>query len=221
MDYVKAHQPDMMLFVCGMCGILAVMTLITRSLPRKTRAILACMEISAMLLLFFDRFAYIYKGDASATGYYMVRISNGMVYFLSLLIPFFVTRFLSDVYKNEAKLPGPPIQLVIADSLFFGGAAMLIYALQSGLYYTFDETNNYHRAPWNAVCYVVPLLIVIFQEWSIFRYGKRINRRLARSMIVSIALPTIASIFQIFAYGLSLINMTTAMVVCVFYTYAL
>ncbi|MBP5209941.1 MAG: HD-GYP domain-containing protein, partial [Clostridia bacterium] len=53
------------------------------------------------------------------------------------------------------------------------------------------------------------------------RYGKRINRRLARSMIVSIALPTIASIFQIFAYGLSLINMTTALVVCVFYTYAL
>ena len=101
------------------------------------------------------------------------------------------------------------------------GAAMLVYALQSGLYYTFDETTNYHRAPWNAVCYVVPLLIVILQEVSIFRYGKRINRRLARSMIVSIALPTIASIFQIFAYGLSLINMTTALVVCVVYTYAL
>ena len=70
MDIIIKYQLDVMLFMCGMCGILAVMTMITKSLPHKTKFILASMEISSMALLFFDRLAYIYNGDASDVGFY-------------------------------------------------------------------------------------------------------------------------------------------------------
>ena len=221
MNFIKTYQLDIMLFMCGMCGILAVMILITRSLPRKTKFILAAMELSAMLLLFFDRLSYIYRGDASTLGFYMVRIGNGMVYFLSLFIPYLVTRYLSHVIKEEGKLGKASVQLKIADILFAVGVALLIISQFTGLYYTFDAQNNYHRSPAYMICYAVPVLIVLLQEWSIIKNRKSIKRSLANSMIVCIALPTVSSVLQIFTYGVSLANMTMALVVVGFYTYAL
>lgn len=221
MNFLTEYQLDIMMFMCGMCGILALMTMITKSLPRKTKIILASMEISAMLLLLFDRFSYIFRGNTSELGFWMVRISNGMVYVMSLVIPFFVTRFLEDIYINEIKVKRTPIMLVAADVVFAIGLVLVIVSQFTGLYYTFDEWNNYHRAPMNVLCYVAPFLMVVLQEWSILKYRRQMRQSLFVSMLICIALPTSASIAQIFLYGVSLINMVTAFVVCVFYTYAL
>lgn len=221
MDFIKAHQLNIMLIMSGVCGILAIMTHITKSLPRKTKFILVSMEVSAMMLLIFDRYSYIYRGDTSTLGFYMVRIGNGMVYFFLLFIPFLVTGYLADVLANEGKLQKKPVQLVISDILFAAGVALLAVSQFTGLYYTFDSQNRYRRSPFNVICYIIPFLIVLLQEWSIIKYRKRIKRSLANSMIVSIALPTVASVLQIFIYGISLTTMMTAFVVIVFYTYAL
>ena len=224
MDFIRAHQPDIMLFLCGMCGILAVMTLLARSLPRKTKHILTAMEIATMMLLVFDRYCYIFEGDASRLGYYMVRISNGTVYLLLLVIPFLVTRYLVDILINEGKLTRVPTPLKIADGLFAVGLVLLVLAPFVGLYYTFDAENHYQRAAGHLLCYVMPFLMVVLQEWSIVRYRKRIKPSLSRALIVCIALPAVASVLQLFTYGalgLSLTDFTAALVVVVFYTFAL
>ncbi len=210
-----------MLFMSGMCGILAVMTLVARSLPKNTRYILAAMELAAMFLLVFDRFAYIYRGDVSTLGYYMVRISNAVVFYISLIIPFFVTRFLENILKNDCKLERTPRQLFFSDVFFAAGIVMLTVSQFTGIYYTFDAQNNYTRSPLFALCYVFPFLIVIFQEWSIINNRKKINKKIVYSMMVCIAMPTVASVIQTFVYGVSLINMTIAVVVVVYFTYAL
>ena len=221
MNFIASYQLNVMLFMCGMCWVLAFMTIITKSLPRNTKIILTCMEISAMLLLLFDRFSYIYRGDMSTLGYYMVRISNGMVYALSLLIPFLVSRYLCDILKRDAKIDKIPLQLKIADVLFLSGEILVVISQFTGLYYTFDSQNKYQRAPLNVICYIAPLLIVILQEWTIIRNIKKIKTNFAVSLIICISLPTLAAVAQVFLYGISLTNMVTALVVCVFYTYAL
>ena len=43
------------------------------------------MELSAMFLLIADRRAYIYRGDVSTLGWWMVRISNFLAFFLLLV----------------------------------------------------------------------------------------------------------------------------------------
>ncbi len=221
MEFLLKYQLDIMLYMCGVCGILTVMTLVTESLPRNTKRIIALMEISAMLLLVFDRFAYMYRGDVSQTGYYMVRLSNGMVYILSLFIPFLVSKYLEDAMTKEGGFSCPPRTLIAADITFAAGVLFIIIAIFTGLYYGFDETNTYHRAPFNWISYIFPFLILILQETTLIRYKSRIDRQLADSMIICIALPTVATVLQFFLYGLSLINLTTAAVVCVFYTYTL
>ena len=103
MDYLREHQLNLMLILGGICAIIAFFVYITKSLTNKRKAILMSMEIAAMLLLFFDRLAYVYAGDPSSTGFVMVRVSNFMVFFLTSSTVFIFSFYLVDLLLNEGK----------------------------------------------------------------------------------------------------------------------
>ena len=221
MDFIRAHQLNVMLFMSGCCAILAIMTLMPKFMSRRRRIILALMEASCTLLLLFDRFSYQYRGDLRAIGLVMTRLSNGMCYFLMIFIPFLVTQFLRDMYRNEGRLKKLPRRLILCDALFFIGVTLLIVSQFTGLYYTFDAQNQYQRAAGNFISYIVPFSVILIQESVIIQYRSRIKRNLVKAMILCIALPTIASIIQFFVYGISFISITMVLVVIVFYVYVL
>lgn len=221
MEFLKAQQINIMLFLGGMCGILAVMTLATGSLQRKTKVILALMEIFAMLLLFFDRLAYAYGGVPGTFAHLMVRIGNGMVYFLCLAIPCLVTKYLSNLYLTDGKLRRQPIALTISEVAFVVGFALLLISQFTDLYYYIDEQNNYYRAEWHLLSSIIPFLMILLQEGTILRYARRLKRPVVISMMVCLFLPTIAAVAQLFLYGLSLVPIVTAIIVIVFYGHTL
>ena len=221
MDFLRAHQLDMMLFLSGSCGILAVMTLLPTFLSVKRRSILALMEVAAMMQLIFDRLSYQFRGNETTLGGFVVRISNAMTYFLILLILLLVSRFMIDLYKNEGGLKEIPKRLLVCDVLFCVGTILIIVTQFTGLYYTFDAHNQYQRAPGNIFSYIMPFLIVIIQESVLMQYRDRLKRGLVYALAISIILPTIASVIQYLYYGVSLISMTLVVVVNVFFVYAL
>ena len=213
-----------MLFLGGACGILAVMTLLARSLPTRTKHILAAMETSAMFLLIFDRFAYKYEGGATRLAYYMVRISNGLLYFFLLFIPFLLTHYLVDLFINEGKLKNKPFLLKICDYIFILGVIFLVISPFLHLYYYIDAENVYHRGTWHLLCYVFPFLIVFLHEVVVVQYRKRLAHRFAVVLFGCIALPIVATVAQIFLFRffpISLTTITMSLVVIVFYTFAL
>ena len=221
MDFIKAEQLDIMLFMSGICFILTFMTLMIKSLPCRRKSILTLMELSAMMLLLFDRLAYIHDGDVSSLGYHWVRISNGMVFFLVIFILHLVTQYLKDVCRNEGKLQTTPVYLIICDVLFIAGTVLVIVSQFTGLYYTFDDQNIYHRSSGFIISYIVPILIVLLQEVTIIRYRARLTKGLLLSLAICIVLPTAMSVVQVFCYGLPLISMTTVIVIIIFYIYAI
>ncbi|MBR3224909.1 MAG: HD-GYP domain-containing protein [Atopobiaceae bacterium] len=221
MDFIRAHQLDMMLFLSGSCGILAVMTLMPRFLSVKRRSILLMMELASMMQLIFDRLSYEFRGNESLFGGFMVRISNAMTYFLILLILLLVSYFIKDLCMNEGGLKELPKRLRVCDVLFVIGTMLIIVTQFTGLYYTFDAHNNYQRAAGNVFSYVLPFLMVIIQESVLIRYGSKLNRKLVYALAISIILPTFAAIIQFFNYGVSLISMTLVLVVNVFFVYTL
>jgi HD superfamily phosphodiesterase len=174
-----------------------------------------------MALLIFDQFSYIYHGDPSELGYYMVRISNGLVFFLQLFIPHLVTQYVKDLFLNESSFSKAPHSLKACDGLFVVGTVLLVVSQFTGLYYTFDESNTYFRAPAFALCYAFPLAIVILQEVTIWLRREHLRRGLVISLMLNIAWPTLMSVVQFFYYGVSLTNMSMAFVVIVFYVYTL
>lgn len=211
----------MMLFMSGMCFILIIMTLMPDIMSYKRKRILALMELACTALLLCDRMSYLSRGDASTPGGYIVRFSNGMVFFLTILVPLLVTYVLRDLYKNEGGLLKPPRELWACEVLFIIGTVLIIVTQFTGLYYVFDENNVYHRAPGIVISYVLSFLIVIIQEYVILRNRELLSKNLVNALTLCLALPTFASILQYFNYGLSLTNMTMVLVVIVFYMYEL
>ncbi len=197
-----------MLFMSGICFVLAVLTLTTRALSPKRKRILALLETAAMILLLSDRFAYIYRGDPSELGWWMVRISNFLVYFMTLYISHALTLYLIDLFRTEGKLTVVPKRLWVCEVLFAIGLTLLIVAQFTGLYYTFDATNTYQRAPMNLLCYAAPFLTTFLQISVVAQYRKQLRPLIVISLGLNTLVPLVASIVQIFTYGLSLTNMT-------------
>ena len=123
MDFLRAHQLNIMLFMSGICGVLAVLVLLTESVSRRRKGILASIEASAMFLLLADRYAYIFRGDPSQLGYWMVRICNFLVFFLTLFISNGITLYMMDLYTNEGRMSKPPRPLQAGDRLRTGVAS--------------------------------------------------------------------------------------------------
>lgn len=221
MDFLRAHQLDIMLYMSGVCGILALMSLMPKFLSRKRRSLLAIMEVASMLLLNFDRLSYIYRGNTTDFGGVMVRFANGMTYFLTILIPLLVNYFIWDLYQNEGGMKNRPKRLLACEILFAIGTILIVVTQFTGLYYSFDGNNLYHRSPYNFISYIIPFSVIFIQESLLIQYRDRLNRGLFIALTISIALPTVASVIQYLSYGVSLTSITMVAVVIVFFIYTL
>ena len=201
--------------------ILAVLTLLTKALAPQRRRVLALLEAAASLLLIADHFAYLYRGNEAELGYWMVRISNFLVYFLTLYLAHCFTRYLCGLYGNKEGAVPFPKRLWACEALCIAGTALIVISQFTGLYYTFDAQNVYRRAPANIICFVIPILIVLIQLTIILQYRSRLNRGIWFSLMIYTIMPLIAAVIQFFVYGVSLINLTTAAMVALLYVYAL
>ena len=110
-NFLRQYQLNIMLILSGICGILPVFVLSTNTISKKRKFILVLMELSASFLLIFDRYAYIFRGNVSNLGWWMVRISNFCVYFLSLFILYTFNLYLQDLFTHEGGLKAPPKRL--------------------------------------------------------------------------------------------------------------
>ncbi len=221
MDFLRQHQLNIMLFLSGTCSVLAILSFFTRSMPKKRRFALMIMEVYAALLLIMDRFAYIYRGDPSATGFWMVRISNFFVYFLSLCILHAFNLYLIDLYTNEGGFKKAPFRFIITEFLFGIGTVCLIISQFTGLYYTFDAENFYHRAPLIMLSYFFPFAIMLLQFSVIIQYRNRIARRIRIPLLFFAIIPFCATVIQFFTYGLSLQNIAVVGEVIILYIFVL
>lgn len=207
MELLKEHQLSIMLMLSGICGIITLFSIFT-PLSAKRKQALTFMDFSAMLLLLSDRCAYIYRGDTSPLGFWMVRISNFLVFFLTLVIIYTFNLYLIDLYTNEAKLETIPKRLQYSKILVIIGEILVIISQFTGFYYTFDATNHYQRAGGFIICYILPLTILILQLSVIVQHYGRLNKLIRISLLLFTLIPLTASIIQIFTYGVSLTNIS-------------
>ena len=221
MDVLSQYQSDIMMVLSGICSVMGLFVYMTNTISQKRKVALMLIELSAMLLLIADRRAYIYRGDVSALGWWMVRISNFLVFFLTLVVIYGFNMYLIDLFTNEGGLKAAPKRLKAARVLLMLGMAMVVVSQFTGFYYTFDETNRYQRAPGFIVCYVVPLTVMLLQLSVIWQYKKRLSRGMVLSLMLFSGLSVAASVLQVFMYGLSLNNITIVAMAALLYVFAL
>ena len=220
-DYLRGHQLEIMLVLSSICVLLAFFACITKSISRKKRAGLLLTEISAAIMLWADRLAYIYRGNTTEFGWFMVRFSNFTVFFFTLFIIFSFNLYLEDLFVTNGKAKSIPKRLYSISILVTFGILILIISQFTGWYYSFDETNHYQRGPLFIVSYIVPLLSLFIQLSSIFDLYSSLSRVIRTSLLFFTTIPIIASLAQIFVYGISLTNISIVGAAVLLYIFAL
>ena len=137
MEYLHEHQLEIMLVLSSICLLLAFFACITKSISRKKRAGLLLTELSAAIMLWADRLAYIYRGNTSDLGWFMVRFSNFTVFFFTLFILFAFNIYLEDLFVTNGKVKKLPKRLYAVSILVALGILMLIVSQFTGWYYFF------------------------------------------------------------------------------------
>ena len=221
MDFLRQHQLDIMLLLIGVLISLLFYLLFMKVMSDKRRRSMIFMNLCAMLLLIADREAYIFRGDISHLGYWMVRISNFLVFLMSLFSILAFNEFLVNLFTYDGEKKEIPMGLKIAKIFLLIGIVLLILSQFTGLYYTFDDQNRYQRSDGFFICYIIPLLALVIQLFTIFKNRKHVSKRLGIVLLLFTILPLAASIAQIKLYGLSLSNLATVWMVVVLYLFAI
>ncbi len=167
------------------------------------------------MLMVADRYAYIYRGDETVTGYYMVRISNFVTFLCPLLIAHSYNWYISDFIKSKVADLKTPLRLRINEILAFCGIVLLVISQFTGLYYTFDEHNRYQRSSGYLFSVVIPLAMWIVIVSAVHKYRKNFNRLMVTTLVVFSLVPIVAAFVQFFCYGISVTNLTLATLVVV------
>ena len=219
--FLHMYQLTIMLVLIGMCILTAFFALLMVNTSTKRRIILFVMDMGAAFLLIADRYAYIYRGDVSDLGYRMVRISNFAVFFMTLFEALIFNFYLEDLYTDEGGLEKVPRRLHIVTGILTAGIVMLFVSQYSGLYYYFDEFNQYHRGSGVWLSFVFLYASLILQVIVIIQYYKKLSPGISISLVLFSVLPFLAGIVQYFDYGVSVINMTIVVMVEVIFVFAL
>lgn len=220
-NFFLAHQLNIMLILGGICGMAAVTTFIMKFLTNRKRFSMMMMGFGAMLLLFSDRFAYIYRGDTSELGFIMTRVSNFLVYFMTLVVILAVNKYVIELIIVDCGATTVPKLLRINDVALLFGMFMVVISQFTGFYYTFDETNHYVRAPGFILCYVIPVMVGMIQLIVTLKYFDRLDKKVSIPLILFTVSPIVAGGVQVLMYGVSLTNIVLAFTVLLIYTFGL
>ena len=221
MEFLRQYQLDIMLILIGICGILAFFVSITKTLSKKRKQALFSLELSAMFLLIFDRYAYIYRGGIDSTSYWMVRICNFLVFFFSLTILHAFNSYLVDLFRNEGGYAKCPVRLRICKIFTVLGIVSLVISQFTGFYYSFDEQNRYVRGNGIYLCYVFPFSVLLLDFSIIIQFHKKFRKLVSIPLIIFSIIPIVATIVQLFAYGVSLTNIACVGMAIILYIFTL
>ena len=160
-------------FFCLQAG---VFLLSGHTLKNNSRRTLVLLQIITGILLIFDAVAYIFRGSSSQTGYYMVRISNFMVFALNYVTTFCFCFYSAEFIKSdllEFKIlhsprssvkSGVPVHLFLVFFICLTGIILTVVSQFTNLFYYIDEKNFYHRSslyPLSVVLGLSPGLITL------------------------------------------------------------
>ena len=176
MEFLRQHQLNIMLILIGICGILAFLVVVSKTLSPKRKNALLSLELSAMLLLTCDRFAYIFRGDMSSLGFWMVRICNFCVYLFSITVIHSFNSYLIDLFINEGKLTRIPVRLRICKIISVAAIVCLIISQFNNMYYYFDENNFYVRGRGFIFSYFFPTIMLGLEFSVIIQYYTNLRR---------------------------------------------
>ena len=178
--------------------LISLFLVLNKRKDQKDGMILKMVSLT-VILLFSDILSYGFRGNTGEIGSYIVRISNFLVFATNYSILIAYGMCLQVYTKNDSKKQRNLIYAV----WFMAIAAILLLIISQffGFLYYFDGDNLYHRGPGFILTQVAPVVGGIFYIGILLTNRKKYQKNVGIALAVYLALPYLATLFQIFAYG--------------------
>lgn len=188
------------------CLIAGLCILMSKYANKQKQKWMLCMELFTSLLLASDALAWTFRGYSGIFGYYIVRISNFLVFALTDVVLLFFHLYVCS-FVCEAKEDTKDFRIKIGCILPIAAVFLVILSQFTDLYYYFDANNCYHRNSAYILSMLLPFCCMLSDFSLIIQHRKFLSKKVFVSMSSYIILPLLAAIIQSFCYGTSLINL--------------
>ena len=202
-------------FFCLQVGIFL---LSGHKLKNNSRRTLIFLQFITGLLLIFDALAYVFRGHSGQTGFYMVRISNFMVFALNYFTAFFYCFYCVEFIKSDLLAfkilikprtsikNGVPVHLYIVFYICLVGIILTCVSQFTNLFYYFDEANFYHRNALYPLSVVLGLLPGLITLVMLFQSKRILQNNVFISLLVYCIFPLCGIVMALFVYGIAWID---------------
>lgn len=186
------------------CLLATIGILLGKSQLYANRGLKIAIQICCIVLLVSDSLAWGFRGQPGMTAYYMVRISNYLVFATNYV---FMSLFATFLWKSIAELDEPLLSRVyIIYSLSALAIILLTLSQGNNLFYYFDDNNLYHRSVAYPVTQLIAIIGLCISFTILIQYHKRLSHPIFLAMLSYFILPALATVIMVFVYGLSLQN---------------
>ncbi len=185
----------------------------------NSRRTLILLQVVTGLLLVFDALAYVYRGNVGQIGFYIVRVSNFMVFALSYVNTFFFCFYSAEFIKSDLlefkvlRSPragvknGVPPHLYVVFYICLVGIILTVASQFTNLFYYFDEEGYYHRSALYSLIVVLCLLPGLITLVMISQSRKLLQKNIFISLLIYPLFPIIGIVLALFSYGISWIDL--------------
>lgn len=184
------------------CLIAALIIGINRDFDKKGSFKLINLMLSSALLMVSDAMAWLFRGNPSEAGYYIVRIANFAAFFFGFLTMPLVAEYLTHIIKKRSGISGLYWKY-IEWVLFAIGSAMLIVNIFDEFIYSFDARNTYYRLPFGMLPGVIAFIGIVITLGVVFEYLRYLQTFEKIATVIYLILPVAAVVVQSFRYGIS------------------
>jgi len=219
-DLIRTISISSLLFLSFFCFQVGIFLWSGHRLKQNGRRTLIFVEFFTGFMLLFDALAYIFRGNTSLLGWYMVRLSNLFVYICNFSISFFfcfyVCEFIKQsrlslwlIFRPKSSIKnGIPVQLYIVFFLCLAGIFLIIISQFTNLFYYFDENNFYHRNTLFPMGVGLGLLPGLITLTVLLQNRKKMQPNAFLSLLLYFALPLVGVFLILVSYGFSWINIS-------------
>lgn len=216
---IKHVQMSVLLFGSILCFFIFIFCGILQYQSKSRKLALLHIELSTSILLLADYFAYLFRGDTSTLGYWMVRIANFLVFFFIYVELNGLNQYLRTFTYQSAKGGKVKYRLILVMTIL--GMMGIALSQFTGIFYSIDENNLYQRGPLFYVSFIAPLVIYGLILSVVIEYRRIFSKMIFYALILFSTLPVVCSILQSFFYGLSLLNLSMGVCAIILFVFSL
>ncbi len=191
------------------CLIAAFCISIVMGVDKNKQKMLVLMECVGAVLLFSDTFAWYYRGGDGIVGYYLLRVSNFLVFLMMHISVCLYNKYVHLSIPEKCREDADGVVSFVYIIAFIE-IICLTLSQKYNFFYYFDENNVYHRNTYFWLSQMAGIVGMGADLYLLIKYRRQIGKKKVIPMIVYILLPILSVIVQIWVYGISLTNISIA-----------